>query len=140
MSITSISNNSQYLSPLQLLNQPKQDLTSLGNALNSGDLAGAQTAFSAFQQDLQKIQAGTQSGTTPAKDFQTLQDALSSGDLAGAKKAFDTFMQDVQHTKRRHHYHHHRNDGSTTAGSASTGTDTSSDGANGTGSNINVTA
>src|SRR2546425_9832191 len=83
---TNISNHSQSLSPLQLLNQPKQDLTSLGNALNSGDLAGAQTAFSAFQQDLQKIQAGTQSGTTPAKDFQTLQDALSSGDLAGAKR------------------------------------------------------
>ena len=56
MSISSVSNNANPLQSAQMsgaFKQRKQDFAALGSALQSGDLAGAQKAFSALQQDTQ---------------------------------------------------------------------------------------
>jgi hypothetical protein len=79
-----------------------QDFTTLQSALQSGNLAGAQSAFAGFLQDVQKISqtAGPSSlfgsGTQASKDLQALGSALKSADLGGAKKAFASLEQDVQ--------------------------------------------
>jgi hypothetical protein len=98
-------------------NQPVQDYTALQNALQAGDLAGAQAAFSALQKDLQTPSQTTQ-GTGAAgqnagmiqggKDPEALANALNSGDLSGAQQAFASLQQDLQSTGRtgRHHDHH----------------------------------
>lgn len=73
--------------------QRKTALAQLGQALQSGDLAGAQTAFDALtalgtsgpNKDGQPYQ---QAGR--ASDFQAIGEALQSGDLAGAQSAFTT--------------------------------------------------
>src|SRR5579864_2586560 len=113
MSVSSISSNSQYTSPLQPVSQTKQDFFSLATALSSGDLSGAQKAFGSLQQDLQNNGISSQllqSGST-GQDFQTLQKALASGDLSAAKNAFSALMQDLQQAKGQHHHHHHHKGG-----------------------------
>jgi hypothetical protein len=78
------------------------DFTTLQSALQSGNLAGAQSAFGGFLQDVQKISqtAGPSSlfgaGTQASKDLQSLGSALKSADLSGAQKAFASLKQDVQ--------------------------------------------
>jgi hypothetical protein len=73
--------------------QRQADLAQLGQALQSGDLAGAQAAFD-------NLTALGQSGPNKngqlferagrAQDFQAIGQALQSGDLAGAQSAFST--------------------------------------------------
>jgi hypothetical protein len=100
-----------------------QDFTALQNALQSGNVATAQRAFAAFEQDLQKASALTgpsslfAPGTQTSKDLQTLGDALKTADLAGAQRAFATLKQDIQSagksasegtlTNLLHHHHAH---------------------------------
>ncbi len=143
MSVTSISPNSPYLSSLQSITQPKQDFFSLANALNTGDLAGAQKAFATLQQDLQ---IRTQSpltqvplGGTIGQDFQALQKALDSGDVSEAKTVFHTLMQDLQQARghHRHHGHHHHGEQNPTDNSGTSTNTGTSDTSPGT---INVTA
>jgi len=104
---------------------PRQDFNALGKALQSGDLAGAQQAFSNLQQAQQANQPSTNSPTTnPAspisKDFTALGQALSSGDLKDAQAAFAQLKSDLkagqgaqatqqsaQAVKGHHHHHHH---------------------------------
>lgn len=122
MSISSVSSSSAF-QPSQIsdvFKQRKQDFTALANALQSGDLAGAQKAFAAMQQDSQAIsqaqggqagagnavQAGpsSQSGATSMGDLMNqLKQALSSGDLQGAQQAFAS----IQQSKGHGHHHHH---------------------------------
>jgi hypothetical protein len=84
------------------LGKRSQDFNTLQNALQSGNLASAQSAFAAFLQDVQTVNqtAGPSSlfgaGTQAGKDLQALGSALKSADLAGAQKAFATLKQDVQ--------------------------------------------
>ena len=79
-----------------------QDFTTLQSTLQAGNLAGAQSAFAAFLQDVQKTAqtAGPASlfgpGTQTSKDLQSLGSALKSADLTGAQKAFATLEQDIQ--------------------------------------------
>jgi hypothetical protein len=73
--------------------QRKADLAQLGQALQSGDLAGAQTAFDALTAlgasgPSKNGQPFQQAGR--ASDFQAIGQALQSGDLAGAQSAFTT--------------------------------------------------
>src|ERR1700722_8119688 len=73
-----------------------EDFNTLQSTLQAGNLSGAQGAFAAFLQDVQKtaLTAGPASlfgpGTQASKDLQNLGGALKSADLAGAQKALAT--------------------------------------------------
>ncbi|HZM03807.1 MAG TPA: hypothetical protein VFC44_12415 [Candidatus Saccharimonadales bacterium] len=79
-----------------------QDFDTLQSALQGGNLAGAQSAFAGFLQDVQKTNqtAGSSGlfspGTAAAKDLQNLGSALKSADLGSAQRAFASLKQDVQ--------------------------------------------
>jgi len=67
------------------------DLAQLGQALQSGDLAGAQSAFDALTalgQTGPNKNGQVFSRADRAQDFQAIGQALQSGDLAGAQSAF----------------------------------------------------
>lgn len=99
----------------------RKDLNALGSSLQSGDLSGAQSAFSSLQTDFQNLpqppSAAGSTGSTGAtssssstnpiqKDLQAVQSALQSGDVDAAKTAFDKLKTDLQGV-RGHHGHHH---------------------------------
>ncbi len=128
MSISSVSANSSLAQTdwRDIMNQWKQDFKQLASALQSGNLAGAQTAFKALQQLQQSNQSGGQSSNgqqasssnNPIQnDFAALGKALNAGDLSGAQSAFSQLQTDMQAAgsngasggvQSAHHRHHHR--------------------------------
>ena len=125
----------------QAAQQRRQDFNNLAQALQSGDLSGAQQAFSDLQQLRQSSSSNLSSATQPsnqstnviAQDFTALGDALKSGDLSQAQSAFAKLGQDLKaaqggsgHTHGAHHGHHaHRsNDGDADDGGAGSGAGT----------------
>lgn len=144
MSIEAISsNNGAYaaagLQPSQF-KQIKQDFNDLATALQSGDLSGAQQAFTALQKDSPQLAQGLNNATDPlGKALGNLASALKSGDLAGAQKAFAALQQIAQGVR---HGHHHRADAADLSGSTSgtVGTDSDGDNDNSSGSVLNATA
>ena len=92
--------------------QSATDFKSLAQALQSGDLAGAQQAFATLQQDSPWVSravsasdtANGGAGSTVASALQTLSKALQSGDISGAQQAFAALQQAFQ---TGHHGHHH---------------------------------
>ncbi len=97
---------------LSVAQQVQQDYAQLASSLQSGDLAGAQSAFANLQQALQSQgtstpQSTTESGTssssgsdTIANDFSALGQALSSGNLSQAQSAFSQLQTDIQSTQQ----------------------------------------
>ncbi len=91
--------NTTAISPLSVRSQ---DFTALQSTLQAGNITGAQSAFAALLQDVQKTQSanGASSlfapGTPAARDLAALGGALKSADLTGARKAFATLEQDIQ--------------------------------------------
>jgi hypothetical protein len=122
MSVGAVSfNNSSATVMPGGMNGAKQDFKALQDALNAGDLSGAQKAFSSIEQDFQNIQkargaqANSQTGGGQLQqDFQAIQNALNAGDIDGAKQALATFQQDVKKAHGHHHHHHHHKSDSTT--------------------------
>jgi hypothetical protein len=114
-------------------NQPAQDFQSLAGAIQSGNLSTAQTALTAFQQDIQNNPQGplatalSDSNSQISKDLQSLQTALQSNDVSGAQTAFAAVKQDL---KALHHHHHHKAadnaDGTQSTTSATTNSATNS--------------
>jgi hypothetical protein len=91
MSTAAISSHPLSQQLQQYFETRQSDLQKLGQALKSGDLAGAQAAYN-------KIETLGQHGPfggNPFKiarreqDFNAIGQALQSGDVAGAKQAFD---------------------------------------------------
>jgi len=91
MSTAAVSSNSIYQELHAYFQQRGSDQKALGQALKSGDLAGAQKEFAAIQALGQTgplasgnayIKAGRQ------QDFAAIGTALQAGDLAGAQRAF----------------------------------------------------
>jgi TolA-binding protein len=83
------------------LRPEREDMQALQQALRSGDLAGAQQAFTQFKQDFHAAHNGNalyQTGVsdTLKQDLRQLQTALKSGDLAGAQQAFLQFRSDFK--------------------------------------------
>src|SRR5580698_7094627 len=82
----------------------KQDFQQLASALQSGNLSGAQSAYSNIQQLLQGNQGSSTSNTgststgsnTLQNDFAALGQALQSGDLSTAQSAFAQLQSDFQ--------------------------------------------
>jgi len=121
--------------------QIRQDFKQLANSLQSGDLGGAQQAYSALQKLLpNQAQNGQQSssgGNPISSDFKALGQALQSGDLSSAQSAFSQLQNDLksqsqsgtasslaQGVRGHHHHHHHASsaqDSGTAAGSGSSG-------------------
>lgn len=88
--------------------QFRTDFQQLSKALQSGDLAGAQQAYTSL---MQVVQAGAQNkqDSTISNDFAALGQALQSGDMTAAQKAFSTLQQDMKsagQTQFHHHRHH----------------------------------
>jgi hypothetical protein len=104
--------------------QTAADLKTLEQALQTGDLAGAQQAFSSLQQDSPWISRALSStnggGSSPfASALQSLAGALKSGDVNAAQQAFAN-LQQAMHSG--HHGHHHHGSGSASAATSPTGT------------------
>jgi thioredoxin-like negative regulator of GroEL len=80
-------------------------------ALQSGDLAGAQQAYSALSQQTPgntPISSSSSKGMTLQQEFGAIGKALQSGDLKGAQDAFAKLQQDIQSSGRAHGRHHKR--------------------------------
>jgi hypothetical protein len=109
MSVDSISGLGAYQNTRQsLFQQERQYFNQLGQALQSGDLTGAQQAFTALTQIIQQTQQGQNANPTGAqsqiqKDLAAVGQALQSGDLGGAQKAFAAVQQDIQNARLAHH-------------------------------------
>ena len=154
MSISSITPNTGSPQTWQnVFQQRRQDFNQLSQALQSGDLAGAQQAFS----DLQSLQSNNQSGTNTnsnssgnpiSNDWAALGQALQSGDLTQAQSDFAQLQTDIktafqnqsgaQGTNRAHHGHHHHHHTEASSSQDSNSTTDSTTGA-GTGSNTTST-
>lgn len=95
MSTAAISSSSIYQQTEQYFQTRQSDLQQLGQALQSGDLAGAQTAYNNI---VQLGQNGPFASGDPfsrpqrEQDFTAIGQALQSGDLAGAQAAFSTLQ------------------------------------------------
>jgi hypothetical protein len=85
----------------------RTNFEALDQALQSGDLQSAQSAFAALQQSrgVQSASSTTagsaNTGKQASTDLQAVGSALQSGDVSGAQQAFATLRQ------HRHHGHHH---------------------------------
>jgi hypothetical protein len=126
--------------------QQMQDFKGLSNALQTGDLSSAQSAFTTLQNDLQSSQTNGKSSplldpnTQVGKDFKAVQDALKSGDVKGAQDAFATLKQDFRGTQKAGgHHHRHKVDNDGDAGSTGNANNASTP-APAPGSTLNVTA
>lgn len=137
------------------VNEALQDYSQLATSLQSGNLAGAQSAYSNLQQLVQEFQGSSSSGsTTIQSDFSTLGQDLQSGNLTGAQSAFSQLQTDLgtaqqsgnsqaqkatqpQKIDVKGHHGHHRHGGggyaSETSSSSSSTTSSST-----TGSSVNV--
>jgi hypothetical protein len=120
-----------------MMQQSKQDYSQLATALQSGDLSGAQSAFSTLQslngqgQSSAVSSTGTSSnssasGNTISNDFAALGQALKSGSIANAQSAFAQLQTDMQaqQTSGHHHHHHHHHGGTGSSGSNANGQST----------------
>ncbi len=145
MSISSIS-SSLSQGWQNVAQQRRQDFSQLSQALQSGDLAGAQRAYA----NLQTLQPDGQSGSNLGSnsnanpiqnDFSQLGQALASGNLSQAQSAFSQLQSDIKSTFQQsgstgtsgvHHGHHHHHratsdqDSTTTTNDTSTASDSSS--------------
>ncbi len=104
MSTAAISSSSIYQQTEQYFQTRQSDLQQLGQALQSGDLAGAQTAYNNI---VQLGQSGPFAGGDPfsrpqrEQDFTAIGQALQSGDLAGAQAAFSTLQSTFEKGRAR---------------------------------------
>ena len=95
--------------------QFRQDIDALSQALQSGDLSGAQSAFATLQQLRPGNQLAQASSADPTKkpgndtlqnDMAAVGKALQSGDLKGARDAFNKMQEDARAVRKSHHGHH----------------------------------
>ena len=106
--------SSTYFTNVQQTGQQKRiDFQQLAQALQNGNLGGAQQAFSTLDQLLsasnqsqssaQNKQQGSQNNPF-STDLSAIGQALKSGDLAGAQKVFAQLQADLQAFRSTHHH------------------------------------
>jgi hypothetical protein len=94
-----VSSASQGQNPVE---EALEDYTQLANALQSGNLSDAQSAYASLQQLLPADQISSNSSTsskaptTIQSDFAALGQALTSGNLTQAQSAFSQLQSDLQ--------------------------------------------
>ena len=128
MSIPNISSSSDYYQRFSingsdsLRQQGQQDFKSLADALRSGDLSGAQSAFASLlsllpnssssansktqSEAISSASSSSNGASSIISDLSALGQALQSSDLTGAQNDFLKLMQDMQSIGRGHHHHH----------------------------------
>jgi soluble cytochrome b562 len=129
--VSSSSNNNYQSSPLTDLRQAFQQMA---KAINSGDLTGAQQAYTTLAQ-MQDGGSGVPTDTSSpfAQALNQIGQALQNGDINGAQQALSSLSQQTH----AHHHHHHARPSSDSSPSdaGSTNADTSGS----TGGNVNLT-
>ena len=116
--------------PLQAV---ASNFNSLGQALQAGDLAGAQQAFAALVQSVPAgaVPSGAPQDQSVGADMVALGQSLQAGDLGGAQQAFANLQQALRSAEQAHgggRGHHHGR-----AGAAGGSGDGGSDSAGGVG-------
>jgi DNA-binding FadR family transcriptional regulator len=108
MSVSALTTNT-LLDPSAIAgsNSHRQDLQTLADALQSGDMAAAQKAFAQLLKDSPRLaqavnETPTASSNPRVADFQALANALKSGDLSSAQQAMAKLLQDVPRTGKHH--------------------------------------
>jgi hypothetical protein len=102
MSTAAISSSSIYQQSQAYFQARSSDLKQLSQALQSGDLAGAQQEFNAIQtlgQNGPFSSGNAFQASQRQQDFNAVGQALQSGDLAGAQQAFAD-LQSTFHSQR----------------------------------------
>ena len=151
MSISGVSSSSgpSQTGSQSSANQLRQTFEQLAGSLQSGDLAGAQQAFTSLEKLLQssKVQPANTPQSPVQSDLAALGQALSSGDLSAAQGDFSKLQKDLRPAGQsgksvgssHRHGHHHRPEASdsdssatSTATTASTTTATSQNSTGGT--------
>ena len=103
---SSTSSTSSFKSRME---EGKKAMDSLEEALKSGDLEKAKSAFATMQKNMPKPPSGSEGGSDsdgdsdksgPGKDFKTLSDALAAGNIDAAKTAMETIKS---HRPKGHH-------------------------------------
>jgi outer membrane protein assembly factor BamD (BamD/ComL family) len=126
MSIAGISASSWFNSNAQgiqnRVQQFQQNFQNLGQDLQSGNLAAAQTDFAALGQSgpLGNSTSQTQanSNNPVSQDFAQLSQDLQSGNLPASQQDFAKLQQDLQTGATQTHRHHHHHGGASSEGSA----------------------
>lgn len=104
MSTAAVSTSSIYQELQTFFQQRGSDLQQLGQALQSGDLAGAQQEFSAIQSLGQSgpfASGDAFKSSQREQDFAAIGQALQSGDLAGAQQAFAQLQSTFHHQNQQ---------------------------------------
>jgi len=99
LACSSCSSSSSPTQEVTVSQQLKKELKQLTDAIQTGNLTGAQQAYSALQQlDPQKSQDSTSGASTNPirKDLKAVGQALQSGDLSGAQSAFSKLQTDLK--------------------------------------------
>lgn len=96
--------------------QLRQEFQQLGEDLQSGNLAAAQSDFATLQQlSPQNSSSTAQSNGSPLQQaFNQLAQDLQAGNLSAAQQDYSNIQQDMQNQAspvRGHHYHHHAGGG-----------------------------
>jgi len=113
--------------------QRQQDFQSLASSLKSGDLNGAQQAYSELQ-TLASTNGSSSSGTSPMQqDFAAIGKDLSAGNLSQAQKDFTQLKNDFQAVLAQnggpsgvhHHHGHHVHKVESSSSTSNTSTDPS---------------
>ena len=107
----------QTNSPQTKVGKLRDNFQRLEQALQSGNLSGAQQALAALQQLMSNLSAGSQISSSQSlfrTDLNAIGQALKSGDLSAAKAAFTKLQQDIQSANKGHkgHQNLHNVDGS----------------------------
>jgi hypothetical protein len=114
--------------------QSAADFKSLEQALQAGNLAGAQQAFATLQQDspwVSRAVSGSATGNAgasagAASPLQALSKALQAGDITAAQQAFSALQQAGKHHGHHHHASNAANGSSASTASASVGSNVDS--------------
>jgi hypothetical protein len=89
----------------------------IGKALDAGDTAAAQSAWSQMQTQLESLGSSQGQGGPLQQDMAKLGQLLDSGDLDGAKSLYQSMQSRMQ---AHGHRHHHQTAQDSSAGSSST--------------------
>lgn len=99
--ITSLANVST--NPSNFVSTRRQDANQLFSALENGDLAGAQAAYTQLASLSKTSNGGPYTGPKLSSDFAAIGQALQNGDLTGAQEAALQFGQDLLAANQKLH-------------------------------------
>jgi outer membrane protein assembly factor BamD (BamD/ComL family) len=110
MSVVGILSSLFTNTTLQNVSSKKQqfqaEFKQLGQDLQSGNLAAAQTDFAALQKDAPQLTASSQQSGPIALGLEQLAQDLQSGNTTAARQDFANIQQSYQNQAQPHHHHH----------------------------------